>query len=65
MFGINSRKTGNATPTLDRQPLPFLRIYASDFHARDPELARNLGLLMPEFVPLWLALKSLGSRDEN
>ncbi|WP_020648848.1 sigma 54-interacting transcriptional regulator [Solimonas variicoloris] len=48
MFGISTRKSGPATPTLERQPQPYLRIYASDFHARDAELSRNLSLLIPE-----------------
>ncbi|MGH8447318.1 MAG: sigma 54-interacting transcriptional regulator [Solimonas sp.] len=48
MFGMGTRKTGAVAPTMERQAQPFLRIYASDFHARDPELARHLSLLMPE-----------------
>lgn len=48
MFGISSRKSNGMTPSMERQPPPFLRIYASDFHSRDAELARDLTQLMPE-----------------
>ncbi|WP_028079556.1 sigma 54-interacting transcriptional regulator [Solimonas soli] len=48
MFGISHRKSGAATPTMERQPQPFLRIYASEFHSRDAELARDLSQLIPE-----------------
>src|SRR3546814_12883213 len=33
---------------MERANLPYLQVYASDFHARDTELEQGLAALMPE-----------------
>lgn len=47
MFGIQSRKAVFEAER-ERLPAPYLTIYASDFHARDADLARGAQALMPE-----------------
>lgn len=48
MFGINSRKPDVKAMAMERANLPYLQVYASDFHARDTEFEQGLAALMPE-----------------
>lgn len=48
MFGINTRKPDVKAMAMERANLPYLQIYASDFHARDVELEQGLSALMPD-----------------
>lgn len=48
MFGLSTRRTDAAAPSIDRTLAPHLRVYASDFHARDAEIAQGLAALMPD-----------------
>src|SRR3546814_164856 len=47
-FGINARKPDVKAMAMERANLPYLQVYASDFHARDTELEQGLAALMPE-----------------
>lgn len=47
MFGIN-RKTDIQALAKERANAPYLQVYASDFHIRDPELEQGIAALMPE-----------------
>src|SRR3546814_12429058 len=42
MFGINARKPDVKAMAMERANLPYLQVYASDFHARDTELEQGL-----------------------
>src|SRR3546814_1283885 len=48
MFGINARKPDVKAMAMERANLPYLQVYAYDFHARDTELEQGLAALMPE-----------------
>src|SRR3546814_10801376 len=48
MFGINARKPDVKAMAMERANLPYLQVYASDFHARDTELEQGLAAPMPE-----------------
>ncbi|NKF23084.1 sigma 54-interacting transcriptional regulator [Solimonas marina] len=51
MFGI-TRKADIQSMVADRAAAPFLQVYASEFHARDPELGQGLAELSPDDRPL-------------